>query len=428
MIYWAPLFHFYQPPTQIYGVLKKVCDEAYFPLLKVFQEHPQAKATVNIQGILCEMLWEGGFQGVIEGLKGLAERGQIEFTGSGKYHPILPLIPKEEMKRQIRRNQITNHRFFGDLFHPHGFFPPEMSYSREVLEPVVESRHEWIILGGVACPTPWPTDIIYHVEVDGEQLAVFFRDDILSNKISFQGIDGPGFIQHLKGLHSGQGDMYVITAMDAETFGHHIRNWEKLFLAEVYDTLEKAPAQAAPKQRRALAKQAETLFAYEPTAVRVVTISELLKLFPKGPTCEPRASSWSTSLEDVRAGNYYPLWKVKGNPIHARLWEHLELTLELVKKALQVADNPNSHQFAIIARGLLDPALHSDQFWWASRKPWWDINMVSRGLRSQQEVLLNAYRAIQLSGCPEAEKRAYYYRLVAARDLSEKTQDLLLFS
>lgn len=426
MIYWAPFFHFYQPPTQIYSVLKKVCDEAYYPLLQVFRDHPHAKATVNIQGVLSEMLWERGEKGVLEGLKELAKQGKIEFTGSAKYHPILPLIPVEEMKRQIRRNQLTNRHFFGDLYQPHGFFPPEMAYSREVLEPVLESGHEWLLLSGVACPAPWPVDTVYQVEVDGERLAVFFRDDILSNKISFQGIDGPGFIQHLRSLRNDKSDVYVITAMDAETFGHHIQNWEKLFLHEVYDALEPPSPEVPLEQRRALAQQARDLFTYDPAGIAVVTISELLKHFPRGPAVEPRAGSWSTSLEDMKAEDLYPLWKAKDNLIHQRQWEHLGLAMALVKKAVQVADSPDSHRFASIARGLLDLATHSCQFWWASRRPWWDINMVHRGLLEQQEVILNAYRAIQLSGCPEAEKREAYYRMATAWHLAEQIVDLLL--
>jgi len=426
VIYWAPFFHFYQPPTQMYSVLKKVCDEAYSPLVQVFRDHPHAKATVNIQGVLTEMLWERGEQGVVEGLKELAKRGQIEFTGSAKYHPILPLIPLEEMKRQIRRNHLTNRHFFGDLYQPHGFFPPEMAYSREILEPVLESRHEWLLLAGVACPAPWPVDTIYQVEVDGERLAVFFRDDILSNKISFQGIDGPGFIKHLKSLRNDKGDVYVITAMDAETFGHHIQNWEKLFLQEVYDALEPPSPEVPLKQRRPLAQQARDLITFDPAGIAIVTISELLNHFPRGAAVQPRPGSWSTSLEDMKAENWYPLWKAKGNGVHQRQWEHLALAQALVKKAVQVADNPDSHRFAAIARGLLDPASHSCQFWWASRRPWWDINMVHRGLLEQQEVILNAYRAIQLSGCPELEKREAYYKMATGWHLAEEIVDLLL--
>jgi alpha-amylase/alpha-mannosidase (GH57 family) len=39
------------------------------------------------------MLMDCGHGDVIEGFRRLAENGQLEFTGTGKYNPILPLIP-----------------------------------------------------------------------------------------------------------------------------------------------------------------------------------------------------------------------------------------------------------------------------------------------------------------------------------------------
>jgi alpha-amylase/alpha-mannosidase (GH57 family) len=225
MIYWAPLFHFYQPPTQTPGMLLRISNESYGPLLDVLMDYAPARATVNINGVLTEMLYECGHSGIINKLKRLAEDKKIEFTGSGKYHPILPLIPVKEMDRQIRRNNLTNRHFFGDAYAPRGFFPPEMCYSNEIIDPVIESRHEWMILSGVACPVEWPMDLIHEMGRDVDRIAVFFRDDILSNKISFRDIDGKGFISHLRGMHIGENDVYVVTAMDAETFGHHIQHW-----------------------------------------------------------------------------------------------------------------------------------------------------------------------------------------------------------
>ena len=108
VIYWAPLLHYYQPPLQIYEVLAKVVNESYRPLLEVLEENPHAKLTVNINAVLTELLWEHGFQDVVERFKALAQRDQVEFTGSAKYHAILPLIPQYEMRRQIRRNHLTN--------------------------------------------------------------------------------------------------------------------------------------------------------------------------------------------------------------------------------------------------------------------------------------------------------------------------------
>src|SRR4030042_6276880 len=141
MIYWAPLLHFYQPPTQHHWVLKKVGEESYRPLIKLFKELPNAKVTVNINGVLTEMLDEHGMSDVIEGLRELGERGQLEFTGSAKYHPILPLIPQDEGVRQIVHNFNTNRRLLGKSFAPAGFFPPELAYSEDILRQVVESGY-----------------------------------------------------------------------------------------------------------------------------------------------------------------------------------------------------------------------------------------------------------------------------------------------
>jgi alpha-amylase/alpha-mannosidase (GH57 family) len=430
MIYWAPLLHFYQPPTQTASMLMKISNESYRPLVDVFGEFSHARATVNINGVLTEMLGQCGYSDVLAKLRKLAEDGQIEFTGSGKYHPILPLIPTEEVERQIRLNYQTNRSFLGDAYVPRGFFPPEMCYSRDIINPIIESRHEWIILSGIACPVAWPMDVIHEISSGHDRLAVFFRDDILSNKISFRNIDGPGFIEHLKRLHSGEGDVYVVTAMDAETFGHHIQHWDKLFLAQIFETLEPmANRDRTMHEQKPLAEQHRRLFEFEKDKedrqIRIVTVSELLEIFPKGKQVEPKPSSWSTSADDIKMQNYYPLWKDKNNQVHQMQWEHLSIAMDLTHKAVELADNDTSVQFAGIARTTLDAALHSCQFWWASKKPMWDVNMVYRGLNLQREALLNAYKVISASRINPELKKEYYYRALAARHIFVQITDSL---
>ena len=443
MIYWAPLLHFYQPPTQVHWVLKKVCIESYRPLVELFTDLPYAKVTININAVLTEMLSDHGFDDVVKGIRELARRGQVDFTGSGKYHPILPLIPQSEVERQISQNHKTNKSLLGKYYNPKGFFPPEMCYSKEILKPIVDSGHRWIIISGIACPVAWPTNIIHQIDTDGSKIAVFFRDNILSNKISFHNIDATGFIDHLKQVQKDQkskGDIYVITAMDAETFGHHIQDWEKIFLAKVYESIEmdnekrEKPGkehelppvpQSGPEQAKVLAAQHGSLLGEiaEGKQIKVVTISDLLDIFPCGESIEPKASSWSTDNPDLDAGNPYPLWQSPNNTIHQYLWEHMDIAMALVNKAVAVAKEKSAKQYADNARTLLDAALHSDQFWWASRRPWWDPNLIYRGLIKQHEVILNAYKAISLSNCSPKVKREYYYRVAAARDISNKIID-----
>lgn len=430
-ILWGSLLHFYQPPIQIPEVLRKVVDESYRPLIDVFKQQPHAKVSVNINGVLTEMLYESGYQDVIDGLRELAERGQVEFVGSAKYHAILPLISDHEQRRQIRRNHLTNRHFFGDVYQPKGFFPPEMCYDRAILDPVVDLGHEWLIMSGVACPAPWPTGVVYQARSEeGNQASVIFRDDVLSNRISFQDMDGKEFIQHLKEAHPDSNDMYIVTAMDAETFGHHIENWDQLFLAEAY---EEVRPYATVVQARPLAQSTRTLLTMtgeggaDSDVVVSATISEIIDRMPKGDVIEPKAASWSTTHEDLERGVPYPLWQAPGNYIHKLQWEHVDIALQLVSRALEFSDGAVSQRHAEIARGLMDPALHSCQFWWASRRPHWDVNMIVRGLDQQSDVVLNAFRAINLSSASEDQKRDAYYKVVAARDIQHKIHDQLFW-
>ena len=428
MIYWAQLLHFYQPPTQVPSVLKKICDESYRPLLQVFEEYPNARVTINFNGVLTDMLIDCGHKDVVDGLRSLGENGQLEFTGTGKYHPILPLIPKEEVKRQIDLNTQTNRRFFGNAYTPQGFFPPEMCYSQSILQPIIMSGYRWIILSGIACPAEWPMDVIYKVEREDQNLMLFFRDDVLSNRISFQDLEAKEFVAHLEEWQGKRENIYVVTAMDAETYGHHIQDWERTFLAKVYEELE-PPAQPLEevRQAKALAGQHAALLTNNEAAAKIqmVTISQLIDLFPQGKAIEPRPSSWSTTADDMKAGDYYPLWQDRENEVHRLQWEHLGICIELVNEALQCADNEESRHSATIARGLLDRAEHSCQMWWASNRPMWDINLIHMGLIDQLRTVVNAYRAINKSGASEETKREYYYRIVAARNIRNKLEDRL---
>ncbi len=417
MIYWAPLLHFYQPPTQTYEILERVCNESYRPLVKLLLEEPSARLTVNINAVLTEMLERSGMGDVVSGLRVLAEAGTIEFTGSAKYHPILPLIPRKEMVRQIELNYETNRRYFGEIYQPRGFFSPEMCYSREIVNPVRETGHRWLILSGVACPAAWPTSSVYGIS--GSGLSAFFRDDILSNRISFQNISVPGFLDFVGGLAGRNGDVYVITAMDAETYGHHIKNWEEIFLRRLLTAVDKGQADT---------EIAQQMPGHVIPAVKIVTLSRLLDLFPGAGPVEPRPSSWSTSIDDIKSGNPYPLWNSPGNQIQAWLWRHLYLAMELTDTALKMAKDEPACEYAGDARAMLDQAEHSCPFWWAAQKPLRNLSLIYRGLSQQTEVILNAYRAIEMSNPGEKAVTECHYRVIAAADLRNKITDALVMS
>ena len=122
----------------------------------------------------------------------------------------------------------------------------------------------------------------------------------------------------------------------------------------------------------------------------------------------------------------YPLWNEPSNRVQGFLWRHLRLCIELVDTANRIKGT--EAPYAAVARGLLDQALHSCQFWWASRRPMWDLNMIERGLAEQRAVALNAMKAIRLSALDDACRSAAQDRYVIAEDLSRRVREALLES
>lgn len=352
-INWANLLHIYQPPTQFPGVLRQITEESYFELTALLRANPKAKITLNISGSLTEQLSDQGLGLLLDQIKELAAGGQIEFTGSAKYHPILPKLPKEEMRRQIELNNETNRKFFGALWKPQGFFPPEMAYSRDVAEVVTQAGFKWVILSEYAFPPDIEArpdnSVVYSVK--GLPLKVFFREHLASVDLAFGRIwSRTDFINLVrKDLKSNQ---YLLTAMDGETFGHHRPGLEKV-LADIY---------ADP-------------------SLEAKTISELLNLYPKGPEVEPLPSSWGLEEQELKRGIAYPRWDYPGNSIHTRQWELVNLAI----KAVWATAKTDPAYEAV--REKLDKALHSDQFWWAGGRPNWHFRLVEMGGRMLNDVV-----------------------------------------
>ena len=192
-IYWAHLLHFYQPPIQIPEVLRKVVDESYRPLIDVFEQYPHAKRHREHQRRPHRDALRERLQDVIDGLRELARArpGRVRRLRQVPRHPA---AHHRSRSSAARSGAITSPTATSSATStsPQGFFPPEMCYDRTILEPIIDVGHEWVIMSGVACPAPLAderglSDASRSMVHD---IAVVFRDDVLSNKISFQDIDG----------------------------------------------------------------------------------------------------------------------------------------------------------------------------------------------------------------------------------------------
>ncbi|MHA1563580.1 MAG: hypothetical protein ACTSPA_15885, partial [Promethearchaeota archaeon] len=374
VVYFAFLLHIYQPPVQIAPVIKKIVHESYRPILNALRDHPEAKITLNINATLTEQLDDYGFGDIIEGISTLASRGQIDFTGSGKFHPLLPLIPEPEVLRQIKINNQTNRKYFGKIYNPKGFFPPEMAISEEIFPAIKKLGFDWVISSGIANSLPeFPTTFISQHEKTG--LKLVFRDDLISIDCAFDKINTvDAFANRLKYKNQDH-DYYVILAMDGETFGHHVKHAIKNFLIPLFEAL--------PNRND----------------IKLCTVSEIIEKFPKGSKQTPKASSWSTMPYDLDRKVPFPLWFDPNNPLHLeqhRMIMYALTTVHLAQKYHNGMDNHlaqkyhngmNNDQKNLYtnARSFLDRGIHSCGQWWASKRPWYSPDMIIRGL---SEILL----------------------------------------
>ena len=414
-MYWANFLHIYQPPTQTKHILGRVVKESYRRIIAELKKSPDDKLTLNIPACLTELLDQYGFEDVITDIRMLLERGQIELTGTAKYHPLLPKIPKSEVVRQIELDRETNRRYFGEHYNPRGFFPPEAAYNREVAEIVAELGFEWILaeelsyngqFGAVKYDRTYEvegirvqnnsensvnqkirtpenqrigksdvSDALTHrrsdalscSEFSGNPLKIFFRERDSSFKVLSGQLGTVKLFEDYLAPRLNK-NLYLLTAMDGETFGHHRPGMEKL-LFEVYKS---------PK-------------------VPTVTISQLLDLFPQTETVKTTPSTWALMEKDIEKNAPFSRWDDPENEIHKLQWE-------LTNLAIRSAKNSKS----LKARHLLDRSLHSDQYWWASAKPWWSVEMIERGANELEDTVL-------ASDLPEADKqkaRELYYKII----------------
>lgn len=352
-MYWAHFLHIYQPPTQKEIWVRRITDESYRPVFRGLREIPEARLSLNINGVLCELLDKYGGKDVLRDLKALVKEGKIELTGSAKYHIFSPLVPEEELERQIRLNEEALNHYFGEGWKRGGFFAPEMAYAKHVAVVAKRMGYKWIIIDELGFPGRSPSpDTLYQI-AGLDDFFVFFRE----RRLSFTILSAQ--IGTLSGITRNFGDRlakdeYVVTAMDGETFGHHRPGLETL----LFDMMKSKE-------------------------IHTVQISDLFQHFSKRQTIEPLPSTWAVTKEQMKKDEPYARWKSSDNEIQQVQWALTNLAITV---AHRTPDNAE-------IRSMLDRALHSDQYWWASARPWWSLEMMERGAYELRDIVLRSPKA-----------------------------------
>ncbi|MDO8430764.1 MAG: hypothetical protein Q7S72_02140 [Candidatus Taylorbacteria bacterium] len=341
---WANFLHMYQPAEQQPDILEAIVVQCYRPIIEGILKNKKLRLTLNINGALLELFDKYGYKDILKNLRTLAEEKRIEFTGSAKYHALLPFLNEQETARQIELNTETLIKYLGNEVKPQGFFAPEMAYDEKILPIIEKLGFKWLILDEISCEGEVGKIDYGRVHmIKNSSLNVFFRDRRLSNLIMSAVVrSSDTLLETMKDIQKT--DNYIVTAMDIETFGHHRPGLEKM-LFEIFDT----------------------------NACELIQISDVEKYYKEIKEIIPTRATWASSKQDIENGSQFLSWSDPENAIHKWQWAFTDLVLQEV-----YAMDKNHGRYELV-RHKMDMALASDHFWWASAKPWWSLEMIEDG-------------------------------------------------
>lgn len=324
------LLHFFQPYWQFKEVLERITAQCYRPIFRFVRERGKGFAfTMNMNYSLLNLLEKQGYDDVLDDIKFCVQNNLIELVGTAAFHPIIPLIPAKEAGKQIAED-IHKKKIMGIAANSKGFFFPEMAFNMQSLNFLRQKfGFNWTVVQDVAV-LPWKIPFDHIISYRG--FSVFLRSSHWSEYIWNNHINFYEFAEKLNyelpaWFKGGSG--YLVIAMDAETFGHHVPGLSESFLFPLTENWGNGI---------------------------ILPFEKLVDYFPRRESEELSNCSWSTNYSDLYCNDPFPLWKSKYNKNQLILWN-------LVEMALKYADCPEAIHECL-------KMVNSCHWWWISRDHW----------------------------------------------------------
>jgi len=175
--------------------------------------------------------------------RNMAAHGLGNALAQAYHHTILPLATRRDKETQIIWGMADFRHRFGH--EPLGMWLPEMAVDQETLEVLASQGIAFTLLsphqakGQLDGPGPYRVRLPH-----GREMAIFFRDEALSNRIAFNPEltnSAKDFVGNcLSGVHGPGDEGLRLVATDGETFGHHHRGRERFLHNLLYEEAPRA--------------------------------------------------------------------------------------------------------------------------------------------------------------------------------------------
>jgi hypothetical protein len=340
---WANLINFYQPPNIDRTQLEQIVNKSYLPMLRIFDQNPEYKFSINIPGSTVELLIRTGFGQMIKKLGELADRGQVDFTMSPKYQPLLPLLSDDDIDRQIDANNKVCKRYFGINYAPRGMYSPFLAYSQAVSKATARFGLKWVVADEISFSNGSRSDYSsLLMDKAGGGVILFPRHRELSDQLegNMWARKVPKSASEFTQIAQQKcgNDKYFVTIINAEYFGYHIPGRFGLLKA----------------------LHAENKF-------RRMSLSELRSYIKRKEFVKPIEGTSETRPYDAKRKKPYFLWQNESNLVQQTLWQLFGLASAEIRNAGSKGDP----QF-VRAREMFDTASAAVNWLMASGNPYWD--------------------------------------------------------
>ena len=212
-VYHALGLHLHQPPGNLVALHNSAarwearqilwCYDRPTRMLEGYEE--VARLHLSFSGTLLKQLEDPGVRQTfrdaadIEDFLNRYRRSNIEFLGSGLYHPVYPLTPPADWDAQTEWWQGLGRHLLGRENFP-GFWPPEMGFCMEMIPMLKRHGYQYVLVDSIYLKPKremrWE-ELRYRpylARYDGAEIIVVPRDRELSNA-QLSGLD-PGWFQH----------------------------------------------------------------------------------------------------------------------------------------------------------------------------------------------------------------------------------------
>ena len=348
-LYWANLINFYQPPTCDRAELEQIVNKSYAPLLRIFSQNPKSAVTINIPGSTVDLLIRTGFGTLIKKIAELADKGQIEFTLSPKYHPVMPLLGDDDNDRQLEASIKICKRYFGISYNPQGLYSPYLAYAPRVSKTAARFGLKWVAIDESSIPAgpaqqSESSDKFSCLYMDKSAGGVLLMprhrelSDQLEGNIWAKKVPRTSNEYVQNALRIAGNDKYFVTIVDAEHFGF-ITPGRYNLLRSIY---------GEPK-------------------LRPVNVSELRQHIKRKEFIKPLESSLANRQINQRKKNQFLLWQDDSNPLQQILWQLFNMSVAEIKNAGSKGDAQYTR-----AREMMDAASAGVNFSMLSCSPYWN--------------------------------------------------------